>query len=574
MRIGGNPPVGPVDLNRAYSPKPQAEVDLNANFRLESTFTPQPAAPETAKPATEAAAVVVPEQAPAEAPAPKPAAEKPPAALFMDLAEPFLPLGNHDWGLEKKEAYKPLALEAPADLDFHWPLPDKGKPFKDLLADAVKEKPWPDIDTGRHKKMFLFDHAIDMHEMADRVIHPPNAALAKEVNEARNRFAKEMADIGARHGVGALGAGLGAGMAAMVGGLAAGALGPPGLGGLLLSAMNFGNLMDGLDRAGRHEAGPKIDLAKGKPVADEVLKPQGPVLKMFEAALKDNPVENNVLRHAMQGALDKAQADLQAKTEKLKGLSKQLATTAPEQVPGICKTLEAALLDPEATVLKKTHLGGGINSTYIVHLSNGARAVFKPTAGEDQSKLRKQCEEDHQGKREQAAYIVDKAMGHLGRVPPTVRRTIVDQDGKAEEGALLYFIPNAKTAKISTGRRDISGDPKNPGYHRMAVLDNVIGNLDRHGGNWMMTEGKDALPIDHGLSFPHQNKEQGYINFDFKQPVELHDQDRQGLENLVAQEQSIRAELSPLLEPVAVDSMYERVGKMRTEGTTSGWWRE
>ncbi len=242
-----------------------------------------------------------------------------------------------------------------------------------------------------------------------------------------------------------------------------------------------------------------------------------------------------------------------------------LASTPKEQVQGHFKMLESALLDPQVTVLEKKNLGGGINGTYLVTLSNGAKAVFKPTAGEDQSKLRNQLEEDHQGKREEAAYLVDKAMGHIGRVPPTVRRSI---DG--QEGALMLFVPEAEVA-MGSGKVNATMS-KGESYRRIAVLDNVIGNLDRHEGNWMVTKDNEAMPIDHGLAFPWKNESQGFLNYDFQKEVSLSADDLQGLKQLSSQRESLTQRLSSLLEKPAIDSMFERVDRMVQEQKTSTWW--
>ena len=243
-----------------------------------------------------------------------------------------------------------------------------------------------------------------------------------------------------------------------------------------------------------------------------------------------------------------------------------LASVPKDQLQGHFNMLESALLDPKVTVLEKKHLGGGINGTYIVTLSNGAKAVFKPTAGEDQSKLRNQLEEDHQGKREEAAYLVDKAMGHLGRVPPTVRRSIDGQDG-----ALMIFVPEAEVAMGSGKVHKTMG--REDSYRRLAVLDNVIGNLDRHEGNWMVTKDGDALPIDHGLAFPWKNESQGFMNYDFQKEVPLTGDDVQGLQKLSSQREALTERLSGLLEKPAIESMFDRVDRMVSEQKTSNWWQ-
>ena len=252
----------------------------------------------------------------------------------------------------------------------------------------------------------------------------------------------------------------------------------------------------------------------------------------------------------------------------LKQAARNLAgELSPRQVQSSFQMLESAISDPSVQVIRKKKLGGGINGTFLVTLSNGAQAVFKPTAGEDQSRLRDLLEEDHQGKREQAAYIVDKAMGHLGRVPPTVRRTI-----EGQEGALMYFVPDSKTAEVSDASAKILQNDKDPGHRRLAILDNVIGNLDRHEGNWMICADGNPIPIDHGISFPWTNGDQGYVNFDFAKTVPLKNDEKQALKSLVDRRDEVTQELSPLLHKQAIEATFNRVERMISEGTTSTWW--
>lgn len=125
-----------------------------------------------------------------------------------------------------------------------------------------------------------------------------------------------------------------------------------------------------------------------------------------------------------------------------RALSRTLLTPA-ERVK-LMPVLEAALLDTQATVVSRRSLGGGINATEIVELSNGVKAVWKPSAGEYMTKLRDNLEEDHQARREAAAYLIDKALGHVAGAPPTVLRSL---EGK--QGALMLFVEGTPGALIA-----------------------------------------------------------------------------------------------------------------------------
>ncbi len=257
--------------------------------------------------------------------------------------------------------------------------------------------------------------------------------------------------------------------------------------------------------------------------------------------------------------------------ERLRLLAGSLSTASQQELPGIFQKLEAALGDPGASVVSCTPLSGDhVNKVFTVTLSNGAVGIFKPANGEEPRRWRQNCDPGRQGSREKAAYLVDKAMGHLGRIPPTVDAVIPDLG----EGTLMYFIPKAETAKSAGdfARCRIEGDFNNPHYRRLAILDNVIGNLDRHARNWMITEDGGVVPIDHGLSFPLKNSSQGPLRYSFPQRVPLAPDDLQRLQSLIENRRQLDAELSSLLQQEAIDCLFERVEKMLADGHTSTWW--
>lgn len=245
----------------------------------------------------------------------------------------------------------------------------------------------------------------------------------------------------------------------------------------------------------------------------------------------------------------------------------------PDPPARTTQVMEALLADPSATIARKSALGGGINTTSRVRLSNGGEGVWKPSAGEDMSKLRDNLEEDHQARREASTYIVDKYMNHFAGVPPTIYREL---DG--EKGAIIAFVRKSKPAascshKVTSAILEYRTRPTTA-YERLAVLDNVIGNLDRHAGNWMIDEHHDAVPIDHGLSFPLSNGAQGWHNYDFHETVPLSGEAKRGLQNLIEHRAECSAELEKLIDKPAVAAMFERVENMLQRGTTYAGWRE
>lgn len=94
-------------------------------------------------------------------------------------------------------------------------------------------------------------------------------------------------------------------------------------------------------------------------------------------------------------------------------------------------------------------------------------------------------------KEERAAYIADRFL-NLDLVPPTVIRDI---GGKT--GSLQQFISNAQT-----GFEAVAKETKIPEKELriLAIFDFLIGNTDRHYGNFLI-KGAKIFAIDHHLSF-------------------------------------------------------------------------
>lgn len=145
----------------------------------------------------------------------------------------------------------------------------------------------------------------------------------------------------------------------------------------------------------------------------------------------------------------------------------------------------------EAKILSTKNLGGGVNETKLVSLEGGLKAVFKTG---DAGSMRSNISSGKEAEREVSAWEVAKVTGYEDIVPPTVFRTI---DG--EKGSLMKFW-DGELARNILGKESYDG---NRDLHRAAMFDYVIGNEDRHKGNWLIGNDKMQL-IDHGLSFPNK----------------------------------------------------------------------
>lgn len=161
-----------------------------------------------------------------------------------------------------------------------------------------------------------------------------------------------------------------------------------------------------------------------------------------------------------------------------------------------------ALRTGEVTDVKK--LGdtstNNANVSHIITLGDGSKAVFKPESGELKEGIgtRKNVKGRYFA-REAAASDVADLFGMKDMVPATVVR---DVKGLGK-GSAQAFVPGAKPAaeldyeEQWDGKKDMA---------RAAALDYVIGNQDRHNGNWLIkdagTPNAKMILIDHGLSFP------------------------------------------------------------------------
>lgn len=161
------------------------------------------------------------------------------------------------------------------------------------------------------------------------------------------------------------------------------------------------------------------------------------------------------------------------------------------------------------TVKSGAFLGGGVSGAYVVTFEDGSKAVFKKPTTQD---LRPTIPVGTDHLREAAAYEVAKIVGMQDMVPATTLRAVAfshqnEYDAKPVTvkavGSLQAWVPQAKTAQWHNDTKIIHDGLRD--WKRAAVFDFMIGNMDRHGGNWMVKEGGKLALIDHGLSFPVKN---------------------------------------------------------------------
>lgn len=132
---------------------------------------------------------------------------------------------------------------------------------------------------------------------------------------------------------------------------------------------------------------------------------------------------------------------------------------------------------------------GHANAAFRVTFEDGSRGVFKPALGEDAG-LRESIPAGSQWRREIAASEVDQRLGY-----DLVPRTRAFGDDLHGHGSLQDWAEGAKPSHDAARYAEVD-------QQRMAVLDYLVGNTDRHIGNWLTGAAGRPVAIDNGLSFP------------------------------------------------------------------------
>lgn len=141
---------------------------------------------------------------------------------------------------------------------------------------------------------------------------------------------------------------------------------------------------------------------------------------------------------------------------------------------------------------------GGVNEARVVEIEGEGKFCFKPDEGEHPQVH--PAYRGHQSANEVAASVVDEAMG-LGMVAKT---EMVEIDGR--KGSLQRWVNDDAAVAKSLIKfdehdeiKDTSALDKAEGVSDMMHYDALIGNTDRHFGNWLVKDGKVQL-IDNGMS--------------------------------------------------------------------------
>lgn len=157
-------------------------------------------------------------------------------------------------------------------------------------------------------------------------------------------------------------------------------------------------------------------------------------------------------------------------------------------------------------------MGKGANDAVLIELRTAdgrtITAVYKDVADEAYG-LRANIRAGTYADREAAMYALDVELGGETVVPPTVVRDVAlrRRGGQTTRGSLQLFNPDARDARRMTSRVETAARrgqlDSNPSLRRMALLDLIAGNDDRHIGNYMVRVGEPLrfVAIDNGLTF-------------------------------------------------------------------------
>lgn len=129
----------------------------------------------------------------------------------------------------------------------------------------------------------------------------------------------------------------------------------------------------------------------------------------------------------------------------------------------------------------------GVSYTWRLDYGNGVHALFKVDGTDIFCRA---CGSE----REVAAFRVDRLLG-FQLTPHTVPHTIVVEDDTLA-GSAMYFVRGARSP------RDAGIDKPD----RLRFFDAVLGNSDRHAGNWLILEGGRVVAIDHNRAFEYRPK--------------------------------------------------------------------
>ncbi len=131
----------------------------------------------------------------------------------------------------------------------------------------------------------------------------------------------------------------------------------------------------------------------------------------------------------------------------------------------------------------------GVNKSFKMHLDDGNDYLWKPKNGEHVSSWR-YVPPKTLYKREKAAYLADRLLG-FNMVPK-----VKIEKYKGDIGSLQYWVDDCSPADATLKTYS------NEDIWKSGLFDLIIGQTDRHSGNWLTKLNRPIL-IDNGFAFPN-----------------------------------------------------------------------
>lgn len=168
--------------------------------------------------------------------------------------------------------------------------------------------------------------------------------------------------------------------------------------------------------------------------------------------------------------------------------------------------------DADSGLTLHSDLGGGMSASYVYRSSSGQKYAVKPKSGWPRG-MRHDIPDGNDGAREAVAFVINREMGDIVDLPPTIFHgdvdgqpailmSFVDSEGNVKNGFLAGALRQDGVTRWGFDSSDFSDEE----IHRLALFDAVIANEDRHYGNALWTTNSDGskhlIAIDHGLAFP------------------------------------------------------------------------
>lgn len=198
---------------------------------------------------------------------------------------------------------------------------------------------------------------------------------------------------------------------------------------------------------------------------------------------------------------------------------------------------------------------GGTNTTQRVELDNGVTGYFKPCSGERRDLASGFGQDSHQQSiHEAAAWRLASQMGPPWSeiVPPVAMREV-----GGEMGSFALERPG----------RNMSMSPWHcPEWREAAFFDSLIGQQDRHPGNYLVAGDRLQL-IDHGYTFACPDDARNYSWFVTKRVQEcpaLTYQEREVLQRVVSSPELLG--LRSILQPERAEALKSRAEEMLARG--------